>query len=71
MARHSDHLHLPIEEQVKALADDELLDFWEETQYLSRFMDVDGCPRRVEINPDHERVILQELMLRSCRRCRD
>lgn len=68
MGQQSDHEYLPLEEQVKSLADDELLDFWEETQYLVRFLDVGGCPRQVEFNPEHERIILQELMVRSCRR---
>ena len=50
----------PLEDQVKTLADDELLDFWEEAQLLDR------AP--VPFLPSHahyERVILQELMLRS------
>jgi hypothetical protein len=57
----------PLEDQVKTLADDELLDFWEETQYLDRILEEDEHP---EANNSvvYERIILQELQLRSCRK---
>ncbi|QJB57812.1 hypothetical protein [Pseudodesulfovibrio sp. zrk46] len=52
-------------DQVKILADDELLDFWEETQQLAKMLDqqqeVD-----FDYNPEYERVILQELQFRTC-----
>jgi len=54
-----------LEDQVKDLADEELLDFWEETQQLARMVDQQE-PTGVEYNPDFERVILQELQLRTC-----
>ncbi len=60
----------PIEDQLKTLADDELLDFWEETQQLEQVTVEDPHPE----NPDsmeYERIILQELMLRSCMRVLD
>lgn len=57
----------PLEDQIKNLGDDELLDFWEETQYLDRLLEDDKGPE-VEHSVEYERVILQELMLRSCRR---
>lgn len=57
----------PLEDQIKNLGDDELLDFWEETQFLERVL-VDDDRAEVEHSVEYERVILQELMLRSCRR---
>jgi len=60
----------PLEDQIKNLGDDELLDFWEETQYLDRLFEEDKGPE-VEHSVEYERVILQELMLRSCRRTLD
>lgn len=57
----------PLEDQIKNLGDDELLDFWEETQYLDRLLE-DDKGSEVEHSVEYERVILQELMLRSCRR---
>ena len=57
----------PLEEQVKTLADDELLDFWEEAQFLDRSFAEEATP--ASLNPfEYERIILQELMLRSCMR---
>ncbi|MGD9608589.1 MAG: hypothetical protein AB7U59_04170 [Desulfovibrionaceae bacterium] len=57
----------PLEDQIKNLGDDELLDFWEETQYLERALVEDENPQ-AEHSVEYERVILQELRLRSCRR---
>ena len=57
----------PLEDQIKNLGDDELLDFWEETQYLERTLVEDENPQ-AEHSVEYERVILQELRLRSCRR---
>lgn len=57
----------PLEDQIKNLGDDELLDFWEETQYLERVLVEEESPQ-VEHSVEYERVILQELRLRSCRR---
>lgn len=57
--------HNSLEEQVKNLADEELLDFWEETQQLAKMLDqVEETD--VEYNPEYERVILQELQYRTC-----
>ena len=53
-----------LEQQVKILADEELLDFWEETQHLAKMLD-QGQQTEVEFNPEYERVILQELQYRS------
>lgn len=60
----------PLEEQIKNLGDDELLDFWEETQFLDRLLEEEKNPV-AEHSVEYERVILQELMLRSCRRTLD
>ena len=57
-----------LEDQIKTLADDELLDFWEETQYLAKFLGQSDTPGEVEYNPEYERLILQELQVRTCRR---
>ncbi|MDC0335529.1 hypothetical protein OAN24_01345 [Pseudodesulfovibrio sp.] len=54
-----------LEEQVKNLADEELLDFWQETQQLAKMLD-EQKPTDVEYNPEYERVILQELQFRTC-----
>lgn len=59
------NVNATLEEQVKSLADEELLDFWEETQQLARMIDQEE-PTDVEYNPEYERVILQELQLRTC-----
>ena len=61
-------MQFPIEEQIKTLGDDELLDFWEETQYLERFLGEESTDPAV--SPlGYERLIVQELQLRSCQRC--
>ncbi len=59
---------LTLEDQVKSLADDELLDFWEETQQLARALDQESSPDLMNFHPEYEKVILQELQFRSCRR---
>ena len=51
----------PLEDQIKNLGDDELLDFWEETQYLDRLFEEEKTPE-AEHSVEYERVILQELM---------
>ncbi len=61
--------HVSLEEQVKNLADVELLDFWEETQQLARMLDQQE-ETDLEYNPEYERVILQELQLRTCYKSR-
>jgi hypothetical protein len=61
-----------LEEQIKSLGDDELLDFWEETQHISRIMGADPLiasdqPGDERLHPEYERLILQELQVRSSR----
>jgi hypothetical protein len=62
-----------LEEQIKSLGDDELLDFWEETQHLTRIMSAESANPvdlgdEDRVHPEYERLILQELQVRSCRR---
>lgn len=59
---------LPLSLQIKSLADEELLDFWEETQFMERFLD-DTLQLDRTAHADYERLIVQELQLRSCRKC--
>lgn len=56
--------HASLEEQVRNLADEELLDFWEETQQLAKMLDQEDV-EDLEYNPEYERVILQELQYRT------
>jgi len=58
----------PLEAQVKNLADDELLDFWEEAQFIDRGPPSEHSWSALAASMDYERIILQELMLRSCMR---
>lgn len=58
---------VPITMQIKSLGDEELLDFWEETQFLERFLEDDSLSKS-QYPFQYERLILQELQLRSCRR---
>ncbi len=62
-----DSEQFPLEDQIKSLADEELLDFWEETQYLDRVLIEDEAPEPAN-SKEYERAILQELMLRGCMR---
>lgn len=57
----------PLNMQIKALGDEELLDFWEETQFLDRFLEPDQLTRN-QASHEYEKIILQELQLRSSRR---
>lgn len=57
----------PLQDQIKSLGDEELLDFWEETQYLEKFLG-EEIATRPEYSVEYERLILQELQIRSCLR---
>ncbi len=57
----------PLSEQIKSLGDDELLDFWEETQYLEKFLEEEMSHENI-YSQDYERIILMELQLRTCMR---
>ncbi|WP_462324322.1 hypothetical protein [Desulfoplanes sp.] len=52
------------EEEIKTLGNDELLDCWEQSQYVDAFMD--GEPRNEVRITAYEQVIVQELQLRHC-----
>jgi hypothetical protein len=60
-------VNFPLEEQIKTLGDDELLDFWEETQYLEKYFE-DDIVSKEESSLEYERLIVKELQLRNCRR---
>jgi len=59
---------LTFEAQVKSLADEELLDFWEETQQLVKLLDQEPHQDLSGFNPEYEKIILQELQFRNCQR---
>lgn len=58
--RHPDNY--PIEEQVKTLEDEELLDFWEESQFLEVYVEDEQKINSKIIK--YEEVILKELHIR-------
>lgn len=64
MAQFSPSENVTLEDQIKSLANEELLDFWEETQFLAKMLDQDN-QEQIQYNPEYERLILQELQLRS------
>ncbi len=57
----------PFSLQIKMLADDELLDFWEETQQIENALRAE-YQQNVVPAQDYERLIVLELQLRSCQR---
>ncbi|MBI9111420.1 hypothetical protein [Maridesulfovibrio ferrireducens] len=65
MAQFSPTDNVTLEDQIKSLANDELLDFWEETQFLAKMLNQEN-QEDVPYSPEYERLILQELQLRSC-----
>ena len=50
--------------RLKSLADDELLDIWAETQELERLLR-EEWDAELELAPEYERLIVQELQLRQ------
>ena len=58
---------IPFNMQIKSLADEELLDFWEETQQIENSL---RSEYQQPVTPvqDYERLIVLELQLRSCQR---
>ncbi len=56
---------LNLVDQIKSMPDDDLLDFWEETQYLEKYMD-NGVEQIQSYSLEYERAVLQELQIRSC-----
>ncbi|WP_297828497.1 hypothetical protein [uncultured Desulfovibrio sp.] len=59
----------PFVKRVKSLADDELLEIWEETQQIESLLCTE-FQTDLSFAPDYEKVIVQELRLRSCRKLR-
>jgi hypothetical protein len=57
------------QDEVKTLANDELLDCWEQTQFVDTFME--GEPMDQVQTTVYEQVILQELRLRGYQQHRD
>ena len=58
--RHPDNY--PLEEQVKSLGDEELLDFWEESQFLEIYIEDEPAMNNRVVR--YEEVILKELHIR-------
>ncbi|ACV68976.1 hypothetical protein [Desulfohalobium retbaense] len=56
---------LALEEQIKTLGNDELLDFWEEAHVIDSAVQ-EQEPASIPPSMQYERAILQELQLRSC-----
>ena len=59
----------PFAERVKTMADDELLEIWEETQQLESML-CNAVHTDLALAPDYEKVFVEELFLRSSRRVR-
>ena len=55
--------NLSFAKHIKSLADDELLDIWEETQRLEQLMLVEW-DTALELAPEYERLIVLELQYR-------
>jgi hypothetical protein len=58
--------NISLEDQIKSLEDDELLDIWEESHQLDRFLERGN--RFSAPSMEYERLIVQELQLRNCKR---
>ncbi len=54
-----------VEEQLKILEEDELLDFWEESQFLDSYLENDNPRYKPLPAADYERLILHELQMRA------
>ncbi len=59
----------PFVKRVKSLADDELLEIWEETQQIESLLCTE-LQTDLSLAPDYEKVIVEELRLRSSRKLR-
>ncbi|WP_027370739.1 hypothetical protein [Desulfovermiculus halophilus] len=54
-----------VTDQIKTLPNEELLDFWEETQYMDTYSQKDS-EQLPFFSLEYERAVLQELQLRRC-----
>ena len=59
----------PFVKRVKSLADDELLEIWEETRQIESLLCTE-LQADLSLAPDYEKVIVEELRLRSGRKLR-
>ena len=53
--------------KVKCMADEELLEIWEESQQLENMLNANAGEQRYMLAPEYERAILDELFLRRAR----
>lgn len=58
---------IPFTLQIKGLEDEELLDFWEQTQHIESVLRAEYQENVVPAQ-DYERLIVLELQLRSCQK---
>ena len=58
---------IPFNLQIKGLGDEELLDFWEQTQHIENVL-LSEYQANIVPAQDYERLIVLELQLRSCQR---
>lgn len=57
---------MPFSQRVKSLADEELLEIWEETQQVEFLLNRE-MRTAISLAPEYERAIVEELRLRSTR----
>lgn len=57
---------MPFSQRVKSLADEELLEIWEETQQVEQMLNRE-MRAALSLAPEYERAIVEELRLRSTR----
>ena len=57
---------MPFSQRVKSLADEELLEIWEETQQVEQLLNRE-MRAAISLAPEYERAIVNELRLRSTR----
>lgn len=57
--------NVSVADQIKTLPNEELLDFWEETQYMETYTERDS-EQLPFFSLEYERAVLQELQIRSC-----
>ncbi|MFP4315867.1 MAG: hypothetical protein ACOC24_02385 [Desulfovibrionales bacterium] len=58
--------NIPLEEQLKTLEDDELLDIWEESHHLDKLLEQENRFNAPSL--EYERLIVLELQIRSSKR---
>ncbi len=58
-------VNIKVADQIKTLPTEELLDFWEETQFMEDYLEK-GTESVAVYSLEYERAVLQELQIRSC-----